>query len=111
MSAQSYTTAPSPPGRQLPAKGMNKAIISRATLQTRPGIQRLLIRSWDYNCAAVRIASLIVRLLVVLWLVVLGAALMSAGHTWGWILLPSAVAVLALSLWVYTTAVKGWPRR
>src|SRR5215472_12228402 len=106
MSAQSYTTAPSPSGRQLPASGMHKAITSRATLQTRPDIQRLLIRSWEYNSPAVRVAILIVRLLVVLWLVVLGAALISTGHPAGWVLPPGAVGVLALSLWIYTTAVK-----
>jgi hypothetical protein len=43
----------------------------------------------------------------VLWLVVLGAVLMSAGHTWGWILLPAAVAVLTLSVWVFSIAAKG----
>jgi hypothetical protein len=57
----------------------------------------------------VRISILIVRLLVVRWLVSLGALLMSEGTTWGWILLPAAVAVLALSVWVFTTAAKGWP--
>jgi hypothetical protein len=32
---------------------------------------------------------------------------MSAGHTWGWILLPAAVAVLAVSVWMFSTAAKG----
>jgi hypothetical protein len=45
----------------------------------------------------------------VLWLVVLGAVLLSAGNTWGWTLLPAAVAVLAGGVWVFTTAAKGWP--
>jgi hypothetical protein len=81
---------------------------TRATLRTRPLIQRTLIRSWEY-IRPVRVSILIVRLLVVLWLVFLGAALMSAGHAWGWILLPAAVAVLALSAWIFTTAAKGWP--
>jgi hypothetical protein len=81
---------------------------TRATLQTRPLIQRTLIRSWEY-IQPVRVSVLVIRLLVVLWLVFLGVLLMSAGNTWGWILLPSAVAVLALSVWVFTTAAKGWP--
>jgi hypothetical protein len=79
-----------------------------ATLRTRPRIQRTLIRSWEY-IQPVRVSILIVRLLVVLWLVSLGALLISAGNTWGWTLLPAAVAVLALSVWVFTTAAKGWP--
>jgi hypothetical protein len=81
---------------------------TRATLQTRPPIQRTLIRSWEY-IRPVRVSILIVRLLVVLWLVFLGAAFMSAGHTWGWILLPTAGAVFAVSVWVFRTAAKGWP--
>ena len=28
---------------------------------------------------------------------------------WGWTLLPAAVAVLALTLWVFASAAKGWP--
>jgi hypothetical protein len=47
----------------------------------------------------VRITILVIRLLAVLWLAFLGAALSSAGNPWGWTLLPAAVAVLALSLW------------
>jgi hypothetical protein len=80
---------------------------SRATLRTRPRIQRTLIRSWEY-IQPVRITILVMRLLAVLWLAFLGAALSSAGNAWGWTLLPAAVAVLALSLWVFTTAAKGW---
>jgi hypothetical protein len=81
---------------------------TRATLRSRPRIQRAFIRSWEYS-QPVRVSILIVRLLVVLWLLFLGAALMSAGITWGWTLLPAAVAVFALSVWVFTTAAKGWP--
>ena len=46
---------------------------TRATLRTRPRIQRTLIRSWEY-IQPVRVTVLAIRLLVVLWLVVLGAA-------------------------------------
>jgi hypothetical protein len=82
---------------------------TRATLRTRPLTQRALIRSWEY-IRPVRVGILIVRLLVVLWLVFLGAALMSKGYyAWGWILLPAAMAVLAVGAWVFTTAAKGWP--
>jgi hypothetical protein len=81
---------------------------TRATLRTRPRIQRTLIRSWEY-IQPVRVTFLVFRLLVVLWLVALGAALMSAGHAWGWTLFPAAAVVLALGVWVFTTAAKGWP--
>ena len=81
---------------------------SRATLRTRPRIQRALIRSWEY-IQPVRATFLVIRLLVVLWLVVLSTLLLSAGIGWGWTLLPAAVAVFALSFWVFTTAAKGWP--
>jgi len=81
---------------------------TRATLRTRPRIQRTFIRSWEY-IRPIRVTILAIRLLAVLWLVVLSAALMSAGHTWGWILLPAAVAVFAVSVWVFSTAAKGWP--
>jgi len=112
MSAQTYTTAPSPSGmQQLPAKGAKAAITTRATLRTRPLIQRILIRSWEYNSRAVRITVLAVRLLVVLWLLFLGGALLSAGIAWGSILLPSAVVVLTVGIWVFNTATKGWPER
>ena len=79
---------------------------TRATLRTRPRIQRTFIRSWEY-IRPIRVTILAIRLLVVLWLVVLGAAFMSAGHTWGWILLPAAVAVFAVSVWMFSTAAKG----
>ena len=91
-----------------PASRSSAARPTRATLRTRPRIQRTLIRSWEY-IQPVRITVLAIRLLVVLWLVFLGAALLSAGNTWGWTLLPGAAAVLALSVWVFTTATKGWP--
>jgi hypothetical protein len=81
---------------------------SRATLRTRPRVQRIVIRSWEY-IRPVRVTILAIRLLVVLWLVFLGALLLSAGNTWGWTLLPAAAAVAAFSVWVFTTAAKGWP--
>ena len=81
---------------------------SRATLQTRPRIQRALIRSWEYR-RPFRITVLIIRMLVVMWLFVLTDLLVSIGVAWGWTLPPAAVAVFAISLWVFTTAEKGWP--
>ena len=51
-----------------------------------------------------------IQLLVVLWIAFLGAALLWGDNAWGWTLLAAAVAVLALSVWVFTTAAKGWPR-
>lgn len=100
MNTQTDNTAPS--------SRSSAARPTHATLQTRPPIQRILIRSWEY-IRPVRVSVLVIRLLVVLWLVSLGVLLMSTGNTWGWILLPSAVAVLAFSVWVFTTAAKGWP--
>ena len=81
---------------------------SRTTLQTRPLIQRATIRSWEY-IRPVRVTVLAIRLLVVMWLFVLTNLLVSAGHLWAWLLVPAAVAVLAIALWVFTTAQKGWP--
>jgi hypothetical protein len=81
---------------------------SRATLRTRPRIQRALIRSWEY-IQPFRVTVLVIRLLVVLWMIVLGAILLSSGIGWGWTLFPAAAAVLALNVWVFTTAAKGWP--
>ena len=98
MYAQSVKTAP--------PSWSSAARPTRATLRTRPRIQRTFIRSWEY-IRPIRVTILAIRLLVVLWLVVLGAGLMSAGHTWGWILLPAAVAVLAVSVWMFSTAAKG----
>jgi len=93
------TAPPSPPPAGRPA---------RATLRTRPRIQRTLIRSWEY-IQPVRVTVLILRLLVVLWLLFLSATLLSVGNTWGWALLPAAAAVLAIGVWVFSTAGKGWP--
>ncbi|HEX4093231.1 MAG TPA: hypothetical protein VHZ33_31310 [Trebonia sp.] len=81
---------------------------SRATLKTRPRIQRACIRSWEYN-RPVRITVLVIRLLVVMWLFVLTDLLVSNGFPWGWAFPPVAAAVLAIALWVFTTAEKGWP--
>jgi hypothetical protein len=81
---------------------------TRATLQTRPRFQRSVIRSWEY-IRPVRISILVVRLLVVFWLLFLGAMLTQAGYAVGWTLVPAAVAVLAFSLWVFSIAAKGWP--
>lgn len=92
---------------QLPANGMVRAT-SRATLRTRPRMQRILIRSWEY-IRPVRVTILVIRLLVVLWLAILSTVPLSAGNAWGWTLLPAAVAVLAFSVWVFATAAKGWP--
>lgn len=93
-----------------PSSWPSAARPTRATLRTRPRIQRTLIRSWEY-IRPVRVSILIVRLLVVLWLAFLGAELLSANYTWGWTLLAAAAAVLAIGVWVFTTAAKGWPRR
>jgi hypothetical protein len=81
---------------------------NRATLRTRPRTQRILIRSWEY-IQPVRVTILVIRMLVVLWLLFLAGVLVSAGHAWGWTLIPGAVAVAALSRWVFSTAAKGWP--
>ena len=102
MYAQNDTIAPSSWSSAV------RPTTSRATLRTRPRIQRTLIRSWEY-IQPVRVTILVIRLLVVLWLVFLGAVLLSAGNTWGWTLLPAAVAAAAVSVWVFTTAAKGWP--
>jgi hypothetical protein len=91
-----------------PVSGPSATRPTRATLKTRPRIQRSLIRSWEY-IPAVRLTILIGRLLVVLWLLFLGAALTAAGTGWGLTLLPAAVAVFAIAFWVFNTARKGWP--
>ncbi len=91
-----------------PVSGSPAARPTRATLQTRPMIQRALIRSWEYIPAA-RISILIVRMLVVLWLLFLSGALMWAGYVWGLTLIPAAGAVFAVAFWVFDTASKGWP--
>jgi hypothetical protein len=82
--------------------------VSRATLRTRPCIQRALIRSWEY-IPAVRVTVLILRMLAVLVLTVEAIALFSISSWWGVPLLVVAIAVLPVSLWVFTTAAKGWP--
>jgi hypothetical protein len=81
---------------------------SRATLQARPPIQRVLIRSWEYS-RPVRITVLAIRLLVVMWLFVLSGILVSSHHAVGWALIPAALAVFAFGVWVFSTAAKGWP--
>jgi hypothetical protein len=91
-----------------PVSGPSAARPTRATLQTRPLIQRALIRSWEYIPAA-RISILIVRMLVVLWLLFLSGALLWANNAWGLTLLPAAGAVFAVAFWVFDTASKGWP--
>lgn len=80
----------------------------RATLRTRPLIQRALIRSWEYR-RPIRSTLLALRMLVTLWLVFVGGALLSGGYTWGVALFPAAAAVAAISIWVFATAAKGWP--
>jgi hypothetical protein len=92
---------------QPPANATNKTP-SRAALQTRPLIQRATIRSWEY-IRPVRITVLVIRLLAVMWLFVLTDLMVSNGFAWGWIFLPTAFAVFAIALWVFTTAEKGWP--
>ncbi|HEY1914036.1 MAG TPA: hypothetical protein VGH27_00510 [Streptosporangiaceae bacterium] len=82
--------------------------LNRSALKTRPLIQRASIRSWEYIPAA-RITILAIRMLVVVWLFVLTSLLVSAGFAWGWALLPTALVVAAISLWVFSTAAKGWP--
>ena len=101
MYAQKVNTAPS--------SRSSTVRPTRATLRTRPPIQRTFIRSWEY-IRPIRVTILAIRLLVVLWLLVLGNVLTSAGNTWGWALLPAAVAVLAFSVWVFSTAAKGVAR-
>ena len=91
-----------------PMSGSPAARPTRTTLQTRPLIQRALIRSWEYIPAA-RISILIVRMLVVLWLLFLSGALLWANNAWGLTLLPAAGAVFAVAFWVFDTASKGWP--
>jgi hypothetical protein len=102
MYAQNDTIAPSssPPAV--------RPTTNRATLRTRPRIQRIFIRSWDY-IPPVRATILAIRLLVMLWLIYLAGVLVSVGYAWGWALLPAAAAVVAFGLWVFTTAAKGWP--
>jgi hypothetical protein len=81
---------------------------TRATLKSRPRIQRALIRSWEY-IQPVRVSVLVVRVLVALWLVVLGTLLVSTGYPLGWTLFLGAAAVLAAGMWVFAIAGRGWP--
>ena len=91
-----------------PLADATTAAPTRAVLKTRPLIQRATIRSWEYN-KPVRITVLVIRLLTVMWLFVLTDLMVSNGLAWGWIFLPTAFAVFAIALWVFTTAQKGWP--
>ena len=91
-----------------PSADATHATPSRATLQTRPRIQRALIRSWEYR-RPFRITVLVIRMLVVMWLFVLTDLLVSNGVAWGWTLPAAAAAVFAIALWTFTTAEKGWP--
>jgi len=93
-----YSTSPSP---WSPAA-------RRATLRKRPLSQRALIRSWEY-IRPVRNALLVFRLTAALMLVILGAALVAVGYSWGLALILGAPAVAALGAWVFATAAKGWP--
>ena len=102
MYAQTDTTASSS------SSSAARLAATRAALRTRPAVQRALVRSWEY-VRPVRVAVLAIRLLVTVWLIVLSGLLMSAGHAWGWILLPAAAGVAAYGVWVFTTAAKGTP--
>jgi hypothetical protein len=91
-----------------PSARQSAARPTRATLKSRPRIQRALIRSWEY-IQPVRVSVLAVRMLVALWLIFLGTILMSTGHTWGWTMFLAAGAVLAVGMWVFAIAGRGWP--
>lgn len=93
-------------GNTAPSSWSSAARPTRATLRTRPRVQRTFIRSWEY-IQPIRVTALAIRMLVVLWLFVLATVLTSAGYAWGWALPPVAVAVFAVSLWVFFTAAKG----
>jgi hypothetical protein len=84
--------------------------ISRSTLQTRPRIQRILVRSWEY-IPAVRTTILTFRLLAVLFLTIVGIVLLSDTNWWGLLMLAVAAAVLPFSVWLFSTGAKGWPAR
>lgn len=91
-----------------PSSRQSRARPTRASLKSRPRTQRALIRSWEY-IQPVRVSILAVRMLVALWLVFLGTILMSAGYTWGCTLFLAAGAVLAVGMWVFAIAGRGWP--
>jgi hypothetical protein len=108
MYAQKHSTTPTTSGNgQLPVEEMTMTA-RRAALQTRPPIQRAIIRSWEY-IKPVRVTILVIRLLVSLWLVILGAVFVSKGYAWGWALPAAAVGVFAFGVWVASTAAKGCP--
>ncbi len=86
------------------------ASISRATLRTRPRIQRTLIRSWEY-IPAVRITVQLIRLLAALTLAIEGIALLTIRNWWGLAVLATAIAIVPFTIWVFSTAAKGWPVR
>jgi hypothetical protein len=102
MYAQTETIAPSSPSFAV------RLAARRAALQTRPPIQRVLVRSWEY-IPPVRVAILGIRMAVTGWLVFLGAMLLASNIGWGWALFPAAAVVAAISIWVFVTAAKGWP--
>jgi hypothetical protein len=81
---------------------------TRASLKSRPRIQRAAIRSWEY-IQPIRVTILAVRMLVALWLIVLGVLLLSAGYAWGWTMFLAAGGVLAVGMWVFAIAGRGWP--
>jgi hypothetical protein len=83
-------------------------LTSRATLQTRPLIQRACIRSWEYS-RPIRITVLAIRMLVVMWLFVLTGLLVSHGYAGAYALVAAAAGVFAFGLRVFKTAEKGWP--
>jgi hypothetical protein len=84
--------------------------ISRSALQTRPRIQRILVRSWEY-IPAVRTTILTFRLLAVLFLTIVGIALLTTPSWWGLLALGVAAVTLPFSLWLFNTGAKGWPAR
>jgi hypothetical protein len=91
-----------------PSSRQSAARPTRATLKSRPRIQRAVIRSWEY-IQPVRVSVLVVRMLVAVWLIFLGTILMSTGYTWGWTMFLAAGAVLAVGMWVFAIAGRGWP--
>ena len=91
-----------------PPADATHATPSRATLRTRPDVQRALIRSWEYR-RPIRITVLAIRLVVTMWLFVLTGILVSHGHAVGYVLVPAAIGVFAFGLWVFKTAERGWP--
>lgn len=95
---------------QTPETGMNMNPASRTTLKTRPRHQRILIRSWEY-IPAVRITFLTFRLLVLLVVTIAGIALLTNSDWSGLLALALVFAALPFSLWIFSTASKGWPPR